>query len=267
MISVCIATHNGAKYIRQQIDSILPQLDRDDEILISDDGSTDNTINIIRSYNSLKINILPPPETTNDSESIVDSLFYEEFGIIRKVSNNFLNAISYAKGDSVYLCDQDDVWLPTKVGTCENLLKKYDVVIHRRTDVDVNLQHLHQGKENTAPTEDNRTAGFIQSLIVSHFQGACMCFTRKIKDEIIRNIDLFHTIPLAHDHAIGYIALVTCGKDRIKFEPSSQMLYRRHGNNVSTTGEKSRHSLKFKLLYRLNDLRFYLALRFRYVFK
>lgn len=62
MISVCIATHNGAKYIRQQIDSILPQLDRDDEILISDDGSTDNTINIIRSYNSLKINILPPPQ-------------------------------------------------------------------------------------------------------------------------------------------------------------------------------------------------------------
>lgn len=60
MISVCIATHNGAKYIRQQIDSILPQLDRDDEILISDDGSTDNTINIIKSYNSLKISILPP---------------------------------------------------------------------------------------------------------------------------------------------------------------------------------------------------------------
>ncbi len=130
----------------------------------------------------------------------------------------------------------------------------------------MNLQPLHPKEENLAFADDNRTAGFFQSLIVSHFQGACMCFSRKIKEEIIRNIDLFHTIPLAHDHAIGYIALVVCGKERIKFEPSSQMLYRRHGCNVSPTGEKSRHSLKFKLLYRLNDLRFYLALRFRYAF-
>ena len=48
MISVCIATYNGDKYIKEQLDSIIPQLDLNDEIIISDDSSTDNTINIIR---------------------------------------------------------------------------------------------------------------------------------------------------------------------------------------------------------------------------
>lgn len=62
MISVCIASHNGAKYIRQQIDSILPQLGQEDEILVSDDGSADYTVDIIKSYNSLKVKLLPPPQ-------------------------------------------------------------------------------------------------------------------------------------------------------------------------------------------------------------
>lgn len=50
MISVCIATHNGEKYIKEQIDSILSQLEPGDEIVISDDGSTDNTLAILEAY-------------------------------------------------------------------------------------------------------------------------------------------------------------------------------------------------------------------------
>jgi glycosyltransferase involved in cell wall biosynthesis len=47
MVSVCLATYNGEKYIKEQLDSILIQLDKNDEIIISDDVSIDNTINII----------------------------------------------------------------------------------------------------------------------------------------------------------------------------------------------------------------------------
>ena len=52
MISVCIATYNGSKYIKEQIDSILPQLDECDEIIVSDDSSTDNTLSILKSYHN-----------------------------------------------------------------------------------------------------------------------------------------------------------------------------------------------------------------------
>ena len=51
MVSVCIATYNGEKYIREQLESILCQLDKEDEVIISDDSSTDSTIAIIKDIN------------------------------------------------------------------------------------------------------------------------------------------------------------------------------------------------------------------------
>ena len=57
MISVCIATHNGEKYIREQLDSILCQLSPYDEVVISDDGSVDSTLDIISSYKDSRIHI------------------------------------------------------------------------------------------------------------------------------------------------------------------------------------------------------------------
>lgn len=65
MISVCIATHNGGKYIVEQLTSILSQIGDNDEVLVSDDGSTDGTIDAIKSVNDRRINILPPPNFTN----------------------------------------------------------------------------------------------------------------------------------------------------------------------------------------------------------
>ena len=55
MISVCIATHNGAHYIKEQIESILCQLGTNDEIIISDDGSNDKTIDILLAFNDKRI--------------------------------------------------------------------------------------------------------------------------------------------------------------------------------------------------------------------
>ena len=57
MVSVCMATYNGEKYIKEQVDSILAQLGPDDEIIVSDDGSKDKTIDILLSYNDDRIKI------------------------------------------------------------------------------------------------------------------------------------------------------------------------------------------------------------------
>lgn len=61
-ISVCIATYNGEKYLKEQLDSILPQLDSKDEIIISDDSSTDSTLNIACSYQDRRIKVFPYQE-------------------------------------------------------------------------------------------------------------------------------------------------------------------------------------------------------------
>ncbi|MDR1678977.1 MAG: glycosyltransferase, partial [Prevotellaceae bacterium] len=57
MISVCIATYNGEKYIKEQLDSILCQLNLGDEVIISDDGSTDKTLDVIKKINDDRIKI------------------------------------------------------------------------------------------------------------------------------------------------------------------------------------------------------------------
>src|SRR5665648_141557 len=91
MISVCLPTHNGSKYIIQQLNSIICQLKEEDEIIISDDSSEDNTCELIQAINDKRIKI------------------YRE-GKFSSYVFNFENAIKHARGDHIFLCDQDDVW-------------------------------------------------------------------------------------------------------------------------------------------------------------
>ena len=111
MVSVCIATYNGEKYLRQQIESILPQLSKEDEIVISDDCSTDRTVEILKVFKDERIKIF-----VNESN----------LGVVE----NFENAIKQSIGEYVFLSDQDDVWKPNKVETIKQLLQTYDFVSH-----------------------------------------------------------------------------------------------------------------------------------------
>lgn len=101
MLSVALCTYNGADYIDAQLKSILDQTHPVDEIVVCDDGSTDETIKIIESIreeNSSVITLYKNPQTLGFKE-------------------NFFNAIRLCHGDVVFLCDQDDIWYPNKVET------------------------------------------------------------------------------------------------------------------------------------------------------
>ena len=110
MISVCMATYNGGHYIREQLDSILMQLGEGDEIIISDDSSTDDTLEIIASYADNRIKIFP-------GQHFHSPVF------------NFENALKQAKGDYVFLSDQDDVWKLDKVQVMLEELKRFALVV------------------------------------------------------------------------------------------------------------------------------------------
>ncbi len=96
MISVCIATYNASKYINAQIVSILGQLASNDEVIVSGDLSTDDTVEIITSINDARIKVI---------KSNI------RLGVIK----NFERSLYAAKGDIIFLSDQDDIWLPNKV--------------------------------------------------------------------------------------------------------------------------------------------------------
>ena len=95
MISVCIATYNGAATISAQLTSIIPQLSPEDEIIISDDRSSDNTIEVIQTLKCPLIRIIQGPAAGSPIP-------------------NFENALKAAKGDYIFLSDQDDKWKPQR---------------------------------------------------------------------------------------------------------------------------------------------------------
>jgi glycosyltransferase involved in cell wall biosynthesis len=104
-ISIVIATYNGERYLREQLDSIAAQTLKPTQIIIQDDASSDATVAIIKEYPHLPIELEINPHN---------------LGYIR----NFELALSKASGDYIALCDQDDIWETNKL---DHLLKAVGV--------------------------------------------------------------------------------------------------------------------------------------------
>jgi len=214
-ISVCLATYNGHKYIIEQLTSILDQLSDSDEIIISDDCSTDDTIRLITTFNDRRIKIY-----YNKQE--------------KGYSANFENAVSLASGDIIFLCDQDDVWEESKVSIMVNELKSAYMVISDAEVVDENLTQIHPSHFLLNGTRK----GFLINLLKTRYIGACMAFRREILSKALP----FPTNKYlcVHDYWLALIAefyynVVLVHKPLVK--------YRRHGNNASTGGTHSPNSM------------------------
>ncbi len=204
MNSICIATYNGEKYIHQQLSSILSQINIDDEVIISDDNSTDNTIQIINSINDPRIKLIN--------------------GGFHNFTFNFENAIKQAKGEYIFLADQDDVWLPNKYTTTINALKHYDLVCSNAIITDQNLNHIHPSFFQYY----NSGSGKLKNIIKCTYCGACMAFNKKILNAIqpFPNTSIF-----GHDLWIGLVA-ESIGK--ILFLETPLILYRRHDTSLTS---------------------------------
>jgi glycosyltransferase involved in cell wall biosynthesis len=226
MNSICIATYNGEKYIHEQLSSILSQINIDDEVIISDDNSTDNTIQIINSINDPRIKLIN--------------------GGFHNFTFNFENAIKQAKGEYIFLADQDDVWLPNKYKTTLNALKTYDLVCSNAIITDQNLNHIHPSFFQYY----NSGSGKLKNIIKCTYCGACMAFNKKILHAIqpFPNTSIF-----GHDLWIGLVA-ESIGK--VLFLETPLIRYRRHDNSLTTISNnfltRSKRPLAIKLKSRIS---------------
>lgn len=221
MISVCMATYNGGKYLRQQIDSILPQLQLDDELIISDDGSSDNTFDIIKSYNSPNI-----------------KLYHNNF---RNHILNFEFLLSVASGDYIFLSDQDDVWFPNKIPTMMHALKEHDLVCSDCVVTDENLDPDGRLFMTESP---EKISGFMTNLWHNHYLGCCLAFKRSIRDIALP----FPKGLITHDTWLGLVAEMYGNP---VFITEKLIYFRRHDQNQSSTLCPSRLSWGEKISYRL----------------
>ena len=219
MISVCMATYNGEKYVEEQTRSILCQLGKDDELIISDDASNDNTITVIQQIKDDRIKILH-----NENHGIV---------------HNFENALRNATGNYIFLCDQDDIWLPNKVNEMLEVLQSYDLVVSDCVVVDKNLKVI----SNSFFREEASCKGFVKNLYKNSYLGCCMAFRKKILEYVLP----FPKHIAMHDIWIG-LNVELRGSSFFLEKPL--ILYRRHGGNASSSSEKSHNPFLYKLQYR-----------------
>ena len=209
MISVCVATYNGEEYIEAQLQSILSQLDSSDEVIVSDDGSSDGTLARIAALSDPRIRVIRQAHIG--------------------ATQNFYAAMQEAKGDYIFLSDQDDVWMPNKVARNIELLQQYDLVV---CDAQVTNADLKVISPSLFAQLGSRE-GLIKNWLFCTFYGSSMAFRRSV-------LEAAKPFPtgkfMAHDWWIGMVAQMT---GKVLFLPEPLILYRRHGGNVTELNNQS----------------------------
>lgn len=228
MIDILLAVYNGERYLADQLDSLFAQTFRDWRLIIGDDGSQDNTMQIVKKYQSRY-----PDKITYYSSD-------QNGGSPKK---NFFRLIGCSKAPYMMTCDHDDVWLPEKVEKTWNEMKRLEqlrpgqpILVH--ADLKVVDQQLNVISSSMFDSQKlNRSASTLQELIVqNHVTGCTMMINRALADRV-------KTLPeeaVMHD---WWYALTAAAFGSIGFVDEPLILYRQHGANQ--VGAKSASDLTF----------------------
>ena len=162
-ISVCMASYNGSKYIKNQIQSILIQLNNKDQLIIVDDCSIDNTLQIIKNFKDSRIKLIK----NNRNVGVVAT---------------FQKAMKFAKGDIIFLSDQDDEWLDNKVSFIRNffIMNNVDLLVH-----DAKIRQKGNLISNSLFGEIGSSSGLIKNIYSNSFTGCCMAFKSNVLKKVL----------------------------------------------------------------------------------
>lgn len=225
-ISVCIASYNGERFIKQQLESILLQLSNDDEIIIVDDCSKDSTITIINSFNDKRIKLYRNKEN-------------------KKHVYTFGKAIEFAKNDFIFLSDQDDIWVDNRVSLFRSNFTRSNCLL-----ISSNFTLFNEKKEkffsgNPLINKDSKRyfrniAGII--LGKRDYYGCAMAFRKELK-EIILPIPSYVK---SHDLWIAMAANLL--KSNLHIEEFT-VKRRIHNNNVTNTNRTLKEKIDTRVFF------------------
>ncbi|MFZ3184680.1 MAG: glycosyltransferase family 2 protein [Pseudomonas sp.] len=231
VVTILLATHNGEKYLAEQLESIIQQSYKHWKIVASDDGSTDNTLSILRDYQN----------------KLGETRFVIKHGPCQGFCANFMALARDPSLDSAYFafCDQDDrwhsnhlqralSWLTDNQGTTASLYCG-------RTRL-VNKNGHYQGES----TLRLRTPSFRNALIQSLAGGNTMVFNTEARNLLIATGDL---PVVSHDWWI--YMLVSGANGQIKYHRIPSIDYRQHGKNI--VGSNVRFRDQFSRLMRMSE--------------
>lgn len=231
MVTILLATYNGERYLEEQIESILQQTYADWELIIRDDCSSDDTAVIALKYvqqNPDKIRFVKRDFPSGSAK------------------NNFFSMLKLAKSEYVMTCDQDDVWLPTKVEVTMSEMHRLEVeegynrplLVHTDLEVvDYNLSVIAESMFKLQNLDNRRNK--LNNLLVQNIVTGC---TTKVNRALLDMVDEAPKEAMMHD---WWFALIACAFGKIGFVDQSTVLYRQHGSNE--VGAKDTRSLCYNL--------------------
>ena len=222
-VSVCIASYNGEDFIKEQILSILNQIGSDDEVIVYDDCSSDETVQRVESIADSRVSLIKGGKNEGYARA-------------------FEKCLSKARGAHIFLSDQDDVWFPNKVEKVVSQLQFSDFVVHDVVYTDEALESLGFSGNSVR----RLSLGFLANFFRLRVLGCAIAVNRKVLDLALplpKNHDL-----MTHDAWLMMIATSSFSGKLIR-EPL--MYYRRHNSNVSNGGRKSENGSTKKILIRL----------------
>lgn len=221
MIDIVLATYNGEKFLRQQLESIVNSDNYDElvnRVIVTDDNSRDNTRSIVSDFFDSRVVFQPNPYQSG-------------------VSYNFINGLKFSNAEYVMFCDQDDVWLPSKI------YKSY---------AEIKAMEKQKGKEFpivcfsdlmiTNETLEALEASFIkyhgitipdrilfEKIVLNNIMPGCSSIINKKMVEHVNISKKYIDRWIMHD---WWIMLIASKYGYISFIPESLMKYRQHDNNV-----------------------------------
>lgn len=217
-IEILLSTYNGEQYLADQIDSILAQNYRNWRLLIRDDGSTDNTLVILKSYHK------------KYPDKII--IFEDNMGNLG-VTKSFSLLVSKSDSDYVAFCDQDDVWLPDKLHLTYQKIKEVEkgvipgtpiMVFSDLTVVDKDLNVISESLWDYQKL-DPKISKNLYSILAQNIVSGCTILmnrnAKKISFPIPTNL-------FSHDH---WVAINTCKYGVNVYVEKPLIMYRQHGVN------------------------------------
>ena len=166
-VAVIMSTYNGEKFVREQLDSIINQTYKNVEIVVRDDGSSDNTVAIIKEYQQTNKNI-----TLHEGKNL---------GFIK----SFFELLKLVDADYYSYADQDDVWIENKIELAVQELNKLDN--SKPNMVFGNSDYYNEEMKFIGKGEKNKKYSFLKALFACCGQGMTMTVNKKTRDMIIEN--------------------------------------------------------------------------------
>lgn len=205
-ISVCMATYNGERFIHEQLESILGQLESDDEVVIVDDASTDGTVHVAEGFSDKRIRI-----------------FRQEHNC--GVLKTFERSLKEAAGEIIFLADQDDIWRSDKVTKIKSLFAArpdLSLVLSDSCIVDARGKIISE----TRFKSERFHSGALINIVRNRYLGCAMAFRRSI---------LAYCLPFPADLPMHdmWIGIVNQFVGKTEFIDEPLMSYRRHDSNTS----------------------------------